>query len=410
MSSYRPNSNYEEQGGNKWVVGGELVVTGTQTVDKLNYNIDYEETGNETEGTVFWNGQEGTTTRILKGGVVALQDGQELFVPRCVNKTGADIPNGSVVYVSGAQGNRPTIALADADTYATSYKTIGVTTEEIADNAEGYVTISGTVRGLDTSSLDAGDCVFLSTTAGEFATTQPADGKMRIFVGMITKSHVTDGHLCVKIQRDKYMFGNVDNGNYSYFEEDGHLVAKGEAVTFRDEYVAGDYFAPQGANAPDLVNVTIGGVVTRKYAFDGVNTTEKLGNTFEIQHDIDVEQVNSEVLAIEQHIHLAPSDAGSGVVKFTLDWAYIPPFGAPEAMGSSSTTYEITGNQQYYNLLCGCELSVPTGGFVIGGLIEFTLTRDPSDAEDTYTSDVIFYKTALHVPVDMLGSRDRYTK
>ena len=59
---------------------------------------------------------------------------------RCRNTTGASIPNGSIVYINGVYGNRPTIALADADIEAASSKTIGLTTETIGNNQNGYVT------------------------------------------------------------------------------------------------------------------------------------------------------------------------------------------------------------------------------------------------------------------------------
>jgi hypothetical protein len=200
------------------------------------------------------------------------------------------------------------------------------------------------------------------------------------------------------------------SANNSKFELDGTLVASGTAICFRDEYVGGEYFVPNGASAPDTVNATIGGVVTQKYAFDGVNTTEKLGNTFEIPHDIPITEINAGTFPIEVHVHIAPSDNNTGDVRFTFDWCLIKANGAPIAGTQVVITKTITANQQYYNLLVGGNLAVPSGGFGIGDLIEFTLTRDPSNAGDTYASDVLFYKIALHVPVDMLGSRTTYTK
>lgn len=39
---------------------------------------------------------------------------------RIVNKTGVQINNGQVVYINGAQGNRPSAALAEANADASS--------------------------------------------------------------------------------------------------------------------------------------------------------------------------------------------------------------------------------------------------------------------------------------------------
>lgn len=364
-------------------------------------------------GAMYWDYDDKTPVVNMppaNGDSVKLSVGQEMYI-RAVNKTGATVSNGAVVFVDGAQGNRPSIALADADNYDNSTKIIGLTTEEIPNNLEGYVTTLGLVRDLDTSVYSAGDCLYLSTVSGTFGTVTPADGKARIRVGMVTKSHVTDGWICVHVQEDKYMFGDPDSGSYSYSEETGVWVSKGRAVTYRDEYVGGIYFVPQGANAPDEVNVTIGGVVTKKYAFDGVNTVEKLGNTFEIAHDVDVGSINAGTENLQQHIHIGPSNATStGTAKFFVDWCLVKSQGAPITGTQISITVDITASQQYYNLISGSTLPTTSEDFAIGDLIEFTLTRNYDDAGDTYPADVIFYKTALHVPMDTQGSRQLYVK
>ena len=359
-------------------------------------------------GTLSWDEQDNTLQLQLDHDV-KIQIGQEMFI-RAVNKTGNTIPNGSVVYVSGSLGNKPKIELADANSYINSMKVIGVATHDIAKNEYGFVTTSGIVRGLDTHLFNEGDCVFLSEVAGQYVVTAPADGIAKVRIGMIIKSHITDGWICVRVDNEKYMFGDVDNGNYSYFENDGTYVAKGLAITYRDEYVGGDYFVPSGATAPDIVDYTIGGVVTKKYSFDGSNTTEKLGNTFEIAHDIALAQVNAGTLPIEIHFHAGPSTIGTGIVRFVVDWCLIKANGAPIAGTQAIITKTITANQQYFNLLSGANLAVPAGGFGIGDLIEFTISRDPQNVGDTYAADMILYKVALHIPIDTLGSRTTYTK
>jgi hypothetical protein len=407
------------------IIDGTPILTINSLTNKVECNIDGKngisdlkylsfdttpETIPSIAGSIYWDDQDQTLSVVMDGGTVKLQLGQEMYI-RAVNKTGSTITNGSIVYISGAQGNRPTIALADANSYANSSKVIGVVTADIDNNAYGYVTTVGLVRDLDTHTFSEGDCVYLSETAGQYTATPPSDGIARIKVGMIVKSHNTDGWLCVKVDEEKYMFGDVDNGDYSYFEGDGTYVSKGNAITYRDEYVGGAYFVPSGANAPDEVNVTIGGVSTKKYSFDGVTTLEKLGNTFEIAHDVALAQVNAGTLHIELHIHFAPSDnVTTGTAKFTVDWALIKAQGAPVAGTQVSITKAITTNKQYHNLIEGVNLPVPTGNFDVGDLIEFTISRNPADSGDTYGADIIFYKTALHVPIDMLGSRQPYIK
>lgn len=398
---------------NSRLIAKDIVATGGKmSTDYIELNTNISENPS-TVGAMYWDNQDKTFTGVMEpsnGDSVRLQIGQEMYL-RAVNKTGTTISNGEVVFVNGAQGNRPTVALADSGSYDNATKIIGVATEDIGNNLYGYITTEGLVRDLNTNDYTEGDCVFVGTVSGTFTTVTPSFGDAKVKVGIITKSHVTDGWLKVCVDNDKYMFGDVDSGNYSGFEEDGTLVAKGEAITWRDEYVASDYFAPQGANAPDIVNITVGGVTTRKYAFDGVNTTEKLGNGFEIQHDIDISQVNDGTLNLEQHIHCCASDTASGTATFVTNWCLLKVGGAIITGSNITASVYFDGTQQpYCNSLLGGDLVTPTEGYGIGDLIEFTITRDPSLASDTYTSDVIFYKAALHVPVDTNGSRQRYVK
>jgi hypothetical protein len=205
-------------------------------------------------------------------------------------------------------------------------------------------------------------------------------------------------------------FGDSPNGNFSAMElGTGFIRREGSAIYYRDEYVGGPW-VPAGANAaPDEVNATIGGVATRKYAFDGGNTEERLSNTFEIPHDMVIAKVNDGTFKAEWHVHFAPSTTAAGVVKWFFDWCYIPPEGAPIAMTSLSCIQAVD-NQLGWNMLCGAELPVPAGGYAIGGIIEFNLRRTPNDTDDTYAADALLYKTALHVPCDTDGSRERYVK
>jgi hypothetical protein len=379
-------------------------------VNHIKFNNSPTNVPNEA-GVTYWDDQDKTISTNLGSGVI-LQHGQEMYI-KAVNKTNATIPNGSVVYVSGAQGNRPKIALASSTDLDNSMKVIGVVTSDILNNEYGFVTISGLVRDLDTNAFEEGDCLYLSDTPGQLTKTIPAIGKARILVAMCVKKHVTDGWLCVRVSNDKYMFGDPVNGNYGYFNDVGALVLKGDAVNWRDEYVGGEYFTPTGSTAPDIVDATIGGVVTRKWSFDGSATIEKLGNSFETPHDMDYISVNAGTKSIEFHIHAGPSDNNSGNVRFVVDWALLKAQGSGSRIISGTQlvlTKTFTSNNQYTNYIFGANLTLPTGGFSIGDIIEFTISRTPSDVADTYASDTIFYKCALHVPVDMLGSSQTYSK
>ena len=147
-------------------------------------------------GVMSWNA-DARTLDIQQPDGVTLQMGQETQI-LVVNKTGATIPNGAVVYLTGAQDNRPTVALAEADVLDHSHA-IAVATQSLANNAEGFVTLLGLVRELDTSAWTEGAALYLSDTAGSFSATPSTTRTVR--VGYVVRSHATVGSIFVTIQR-----------------------------------------------------------------------------------------------------------------------------------------------------------------------------------------------------------------
>lgn len=149
------------------------------------------------EGVFSWNATDRTVDLQLPDGVI-LQLGQETQVI-ALNNTGADIPNGKLVYVSGAQGNRVTIALADADGLGTD-GVIGMTTQAILNNQSGMVTLVGLVRDVDTLAYAPGTALYLSTTPGEVTATAPTYPTPVVLVGYVSRQHAVNGSILVYIR------------------------------------------------------------------------------------------------------------------------------------------------------------------------------------------------------------------
>jgi hypothetical protein len=117
------------------------------------------------------------------------------------NSTGSTLTKGQVVYLSGATGNRPNAVLAQANSEATSSKTIGIVTANIANNSDGNIAVNGTLHDLNTSSFSAGDAVWLSaTTAGGITATPPSEPNHTVFIGYIARAHPTQGRIVIAIQ------------------------------------------------------------------------------------------------------------------------------------------------------------------------------------------------------------------
>jgi hypothetical protein len=117
------------------------------------------------------------------------------------NTTGATLTKGTIVYINGANGNKPTVAKALATSDATSAQTFGFLQTDIANNAVGYAVAMGDLIGLDTSGITEGTQLYLSSTvAGTYTTTKQIAPAHLVYVGIVTRSHPTLGQIEVKIQ------------------------------------------------------------------------------------------------------------------------------------------------------------------------------------------------------------------
>ena len=116
------------------------------------------------------------------------------------NNSGASIPKGSAVYLTGSSGTALTVALADASTEATASQTLGLTQETIANNANGYVVAVGELTGVNTSTLTEGQIVWLSETAGGLTTARPTQPAHGVICGYCVKQGSgASGILYVKV-------------------------------------------------------------------------------------------------------------------------------------------------------------------------------------------------------------------
>lgn len=151
------------------------------------------------EGRISWNSTDHTLDVHTEIEDTIIQLGQETVI-RVLNNTGVTIPNGTVCRYSGVQGQRPTVVPSIAtDPY--SRLTLGVTTNDILNNQEGYLTVFGGVRGVNTSMYNDGDILYVSdTVAGGYTTTQPEAPYASVVVAVVINSHVTQGILGIRVR------------------------------------------------------------------------------------------------------------------------------------------------------------------------------------------------------------------
>ena len=178
-------------------IWGNITGTVDDQTDITDYTFDYIKfdttfAAGVVEGRLQWNSEDGALEVGLPGGNVNLQIGQEMLFLG-TNKTGVDIPDGTIITITGAQGSRPTIAPAESDDFV-----CGVTTEAIANNLSGYITEYGLVRDIDTSAWVAGTRLYLDAiTPGAFTDTAPAAPIDAWCVAIVLFSNATEGVILV---------------------------------------------------------------------------------------------------------------------------------------------------------------------------------------------------------------------
>lgn len=116
------------------------------------------------------------------------------------NETGATLSKGTVVYISGAAGNKALVSKASAASESSSSKTFAILAQDIPNNQNGTAVTVGLLRGINTLAFTPGANLWLSTTAGEITQTVPVSPNHAVFLGNAVRIHATQGEIEVRIQ------------------------------------------------------------------------------------------------------------------------------------------------------------------------------------------------------------------
>lgn len=199
---------------------------------------------------------DGTLEFVLKGGNVSSKIGQG-EIQLCFNGAATTMVRGTVVQITGAQGNRIKIDRAKADAEATSNHTFGFVAETIANGAEGYAINSGLLRKLNTitdsdgNALAAGDTLYLSPlTSGGYTKVKPIAPNHLVIIGFVVRVHASAGEIFVKVDNG-YELDELHNVYLPSPSADNALVYN--ATNTRWE--AGPVIK-SGTYTPTLTNVT----------------------------------------------------------------------------------------------------------------------------------------------------------
>lgn len=183
------------------------------------------------EGRLSWNDAENTLNVNTGLGETIIQVGQELLI-RVHNGTAGTLANGKVVYMTNVMTSgvpNCDYAIANDSTKLQSF--LAVLTDNILTGEDGFATIRGKVRGINTSLLAEGTLWLSDTVAGNMIDTPPAFPSYAIEVAGNLVSGV-DGIVFADIAGDlNSTFHNFWNGtvreNFDFIVESNGTIVNG---------------------------------------------------------------------------------------------------------------------------------------------------------------------------------------
>jgi len=206
----------EEQGDDNVISVINVPNTDLGPIQSLLFDPTHIDT-NDDPGLLNWNIEDRTLNLHHPDGVTQ-QIGQETYF-LVKNETGSTIPNGSVVRFAGATNRdgaaRLLVAPLLADGTFPSLYTVGVLTQDIENDEEGFATVFGKIRQLNTTGTlvgetwNVGDILYVNPNiSGGLTNVKPTAPDNVIPVAAVIKVGATNGEIFVRPTiEQKYSYG-----------------------------------------------------------------------------------------------------------------------------------------------------------------------------------------------------------
>jgi hypothetical protein len=152
------------------------------------------------------------------------------------NVSGVSLPKGTpVTATGGVSGFSIEVVAADAGN-AALMPAIGVLAEAIADDAEGNMTIGGSIIGVDTSGLQAGETVYVAVGGGWANVAPTGEANIVQELGFVTRVDVSNGGGIVELGSERSV-PNLNSGNIFIGDSSNVPVTKSLTAAITDANV-----------------------------------------------------------------------------------------------------------------------------------------------------------------------------
>jgi hypothetical protein len=216
----------------------DMVTTrGNNTINIINVggvstpwlDLDTSYTGATEVGRFSWDIDNATADLGLNDNVVLKIGQDDMWYVR--NESGSAIPRGTAVMAVGTVGASGRILVSPmvANGSVAAKYLLGITSEEIADDSDGYVLAKGNLREFNTSSYTAGQVLWCSpTTPGALTATEPAAPNLKLPIAFVVHADA-EGMLAVRVttgstlsENNQVQFGTlVNNDVLTYISANG---------------------------------------------------------------------------------------------------------------------------------------------------------------------------------------------
>lgn len=181
-------------------ITSDAINVGGITTDYV--QLDTAATPTPVQGMMFWDSARSTIDVQLDSDVSAKIGQDNFWYVR--NESGQTIPKGKAVMAAGTvrATGRILIKKMVADGTISSKFLLGITAEDIADGADGFVMNIGKLRQINTSGWEDGDVLYCdASTPGNLTSTKPSSPNLALPVAFVVNSAVNqNGTLAIRVQ------------------------------------------------------------------------------------------------------------------------------------------------------------------------------------------------------------------
>lgn len=196
-------------------------------VDYVDFNFNPEYS--VAPGRIIFNSAEGTWDFGLGYDNVVGQAFLEMFY-HIKNQSGSKINDGKVIMFDGALGASGKLKGKVADITASDFPRalMGVSTMDIENGEDGFVTQFGVVRGIDTSQWSEGDVLFFDPSVpGGMTAVMPEAPNPKVVIAAVINSHQQQGSIFVRPSYGLRLTEIHDVKNF-----DPSVIADGSIIRF----------------------------------------------------------------------------------------------------------------------------------------------------------------------------------